>query len=66
MLEVLVTQLCVSGQCSQVVQISPTVAVYAVAGEIYRPNPLQRLLRKPRAVPVIIIQQETKKEEKTK
>ena len=56
MLEVLVTQVgCVNGQCAQTVQISPTVAVYAVEAPIYRPRLFQGLLRKERAVPVLIL-----------
>jgi hypothetical protein len=55
LLEVLVTQVCTTGQCPQVVQISPTVTVYAVASEIYRPNPLAGLLRKNRQPQTLLI-----------
>ena len=57
---------CQSGQCPQIVQISPVVASPVVIGEIYRPNPLKRVLRKRGpvyAVPVLILPAETKKDE---
>jgi len=57
---------CPSGDCPKNVQISPVVASPVVIGEIYRPNPLQRILRKRGpvyAVPVLIIPAETKKDE---
>ncbi len=53
-LEVLVTQVCTTG-CPQIVQISPTVAVYTVAGEIYRPRPLAGLLRKNRQPQTLLV-----------
>lgn len=56
MLEVLVTQVgCVNGQCPQTVQISPVAGAYIVEGPIYRPRLFQGLLRKERAVPVIVL-----------
>lgn len=58
MLEVLVTQVsqvCVNGQCPQTVQISPVVGAYVVEAPIYRPRLFQGLLRKERAVPVIVL-----------
>ena len=56
MLEVLVTQVgCVNGQCPKTVQISPVVGTYVVEAPIYRPRLFQGLLRKERAVPVIVL-----------
>ncbi len=56
MLEVLVTQVgCVNGQCPKTVQISPVVGAYVVEAPIYRPRLFQGLLRKERAVPVIVL-----------
>jgi len=57
---------CQTGDCPKNVQISPVVASPVVIGEIYRPSPLQRILRKPRpvyAVPVLILPSQTKKDE---
>jgi hypothetical protein len=57
---------CQTGDCPKNVQISPVVASPVVIGEIYRPNPLQRILRKRGpvyAVPVLILPAETKKDE---
>ncbi len=57
---------CPSGDCPKTVQISPVAASPVVIGEIYRPNPLQRILRKRGpvyAVPVLILPSETKKDE---
>ena len=57
---------CQTGDCPKNVQISPVVASPVVVGEIYRPNPLQRILRKRGpvyAVPVLILPTETKKAE---
>jgi hypothetical protein len=63
-LEVLVTQVCQSGQCPQIVQISPTVTVYAVESEIYRPRPLAGLLRKSRPVTLLVLTQPEKPKDK--
>jgi hypothetical protein len=57
---------CQTSDCPKNVQISPVVASPVVIGEIYRPNPLKRILRKSRpvyAVPVLILPSETKKDE---
>lgn len=52
----LVTQVgCVNGQCPKTVQISPVVGAYVVEAPIYRPRLFQGLLRKDRAVPVIVL-----------
>ena len=67
MLEVLVTQVgCVNGQCPQTVQISPTVGAYIVEAPIYRPRLFQGLLRKDRAVPVIVLTVPEQKQSKAK
>jgi len=66
-LEVLVTQVgCVNGQCPQIVQISPTVGAYVVEAPIYRPRLFQGLLRKDRAVPVIVLTVPEQKQAKAK
>ena len=57
---------CQAGDCPKNVQISSVVASPVVVGEIYRPNPLQRILRKRGAVyavPVLILPTEPKKVE---
>jgi hypothetical protein len=57
---------CQTGDCPKNVQISPVVASPVVIGEIYRPNLLNRILRKRGpvyAVPVLILPAETKKDE---
>ena len=57
---------CQTGDCQKPVQISSVVASPVVISEIYRPNPLQRILRKRGpvyAVPVLILPSETKKDE---
>ena len=67
MLEVLVTQVgCVNGQCPQTVQISPVVGAYVVEAPIYRPRLFQGLLRKERAVPVIVLTVPEEKKTKAK
>ena len=67
MLEVLVTQVgCVNGQCPQTVQISPVVGAYVVEAPIYRPRLFQGLLRKDRAVPVIVLTVPEEKKTKAK
>lgn len=67
MLEVLVTQIgCVNGQCPQTVQISPVVGAYVVEAPIYRPRLFQGLLRKDRAVPVIVLTVPEQKQSKAK
>ena len=67
MLEVLVTQVgCVNGQCPQTVQISPVVGAYVVEAPIYRPRLFQGLLRKDRAVPVIVLTVPEEKKAKAK
>ena len=67
MLEVLVTQVgCVNGQCPKTVQISPTVGAYIVEAPIYRPRLFQGLLRKERAVPVIVLTVPEQKKAKPK
>ena len=55
---------CPLGDCPKNVQISPVVASPVVIGEIYRPNPLQRILRKRGPVSVIVIQPEPAKADK--
>ena len=57
---------CQTGDCPKTAQILPVVASPVVIGEIYRPNPLQRILRKRGpvyTVPVLILPYETKKDE---
>lgn len=67
MLEVLVTQVgCVNGQCPKAVQISPVVGAYVVEAPIYRPRLFQGLLRKERAVPVIVLTVPEQKQSKAK
>lgn len=67
MLEVLVTQIgCANGQCPQTVQILPTVGAYVVEAPIYRPRLFQGLLRKERAVPVIVLTVPEQKKAKAK
>lgn len=67
MLEVLVTQIgCVNGQCPKTVQISPVVGAYVVEAPIYRPRLFQGLLRKDRAVPVIVLTVPEEKKAKAK
>ena len=67
MLEVLVTQVgCVNGQCPKTVQISPVVGAYVVEAPIYRPRLFQGLLRKDRAVPVIVLTVPEEKKTKAK
>lgn len=67
MLEVLVTQVgCVNGQCPKTVQISPVVGAYVVEAPIYRPRLFQGLLRKERAVPVIVLTVPEEKKAKAK
>lgn len=67
MLEVLVTQVgCVNGQCPKTVQISPVVGAYVVEAPIYRPRLFQGLLRKDRAVPVIVLTVPEEKKAKAK
>lgn len=67
MLEVLVTQVgCVNGQCPKSVQISPVVGAYVVEAPIYRPRLFQGLLRKERAVPVIVLTVPEEKKAKAK
>ena len=67
MLEVLVTQVgCVNGQCPKTVQISPVVGAYVVEAPIYRPRLFQGLLRKERAVPVIVLTVPEEKKVKAK
>lgn len=67
MLEVLVTQVgCVNGQCPQTVQFSPVVGAYVVEAPIYRPRLFQGLLRKDRAVPVIVLTVPEQKQSKAK
>lgn len=67
MLEVLVTQVgCVNGQCPQTVQISPVVGAYVVEAPIYRPRLFHGLLRKERAVPVIVLTVPEQKKAKAK
>ena len=67
MLEVLVTQVgCVNGQCPKSVQISPVVGAYVVEAPIYRPRLFQGLLRKERAVPVIVLTVPEEKKVKAK
>jgi len=66
-LEVLVTQIgCVNGQCPKTVQISPVVGAYVVEAPIYRPRLFQGLLRKDRAVPVIVLTVPEEKKVKAK
>jgi hypothetical protein len=45
---------CQTGNCPNA-QKSPVTTVQVVEAPIYRPNPLAGLLRKKRAVPVIVI-----------
>ena len=67
MLEVLVTQVgCINGQCPQTVQISPTVGAYVVEAPIYRPRLFQGLLRKERAIPVMVLTVPEQKKAKPK
>ncbi len=67
MLEVLVTQVgCVNGQCPKNVQISPVVGAYVDEAPIYRPRLCQGLLRKDRAVPVIVLTVPEEKKAKAK
>ena len=67
MLEVLVTQVgCVNGQCPKTVQISPVVGAYVVEAPIYRPRLFQGLMRKDRAVPVIVLTVPEEKKAKAK
>lgn len=67
LLEILVTQAgCVNGQCPKTVQISPVVGAYVVEAPIYRPRLFQGLLRKERAVPVIVLTVPEEKKAKAK
>lgn len=67
LLEILVTQAgCANGQCPQTVQISPAVGAYVVEAPIYRPRLFQGLLRKERAVPVIVLTVPEEKKAKAK
>ena len=67
LLEILVTQAgCVNGQCPKTVQISPVVGAYVVEAPIYRPRLFQGLLRKDRAVPVIVLTVPEEKKAKAK
>lgn len=67
LLEILVTQAgCVNGQCPKTVQISPVVGAYVVEAPIYRPRLFQGLLRKDRAVPVIVLTVPEQKQSKAK
>ena len=66
-MEILVTQAgCANGQCPQTVQISPAVGAYVVEAPIYRPRLFQGLLRKERAVPVIVLTVPEQKKAKAK
>ena len=67
LLEILVTQAgCVNGQCPKTVQISPVMGAYVVEAPIYRPRLFQGLLRKDRAVPVIVLTVPEQKQTKAK
>ena len=67
MLEVLVTQVgCVNGQGPKNVQILPAVGAYVVEAPIYRQRLFQGLLRKDRAVPVIVLTVPEQKQSKAK
>lgn len=67
LLEILVTQAgCANGQCPKAVQISPVVGAYVVEAPIYRPRLFQGLLRKERAVPVIVLTVPEEKKAKAK
>ena len=67
LLEILVTQAgCVNGQCPKTVQISPVVGAYVVEAPICRPRLFQGLLRKDRAVPVIVLTVPEQKQAKAK
>lgn len=67
LLEILVTQAgCANGQCPQTVQISPVVNAYVVEAPIYRPRLFQGLLRKERAVPIIVLTAPEQKKAKAK
>lgn len=55
---------CQTGSCPKTAQILPVVAPVVVQAEIYRPTLLNRVLRKPRPVSVIVIQPESAKADK--